>query len=98
MLFIMDQSDIDALKHENIILKNIIRELEGELNKSWDKKIDDGIEKWFELYKDEIDIGRISVMEIMGQKVEIDVLPDYMEKAIYKKCVKIMFSLLKELK
>ena len=94
----MDQSDIEALKHENIILKNIIKELEGELNKSWDKKIDDGVEKWYELYKDEIDIGRISVMEIMGQKVEIDVLPDYMEKAIYKKCVKIMFSLMKELK
>ncbi len=84
---------VEELQKENNELKEKLQKLET----NWENKIDKFVDNWFEKNKDTVDIGRISVFEIMGQKFEIDVLPDEMEKAIYKKCFKIAFSLLKEL-
>ena len=33
-------------------------------------------------------------LDIFGKEYEIDILPDIMEKAIYKKCIKIIISLM----
>ena len=85
---------LEDLRKENKLLKDKIAKMEGD----WAKKIDNYVDTWFEKNKDHVDIGRISVFEFMGQKCEIDVLPDEMEKAIYKKCLKIAVSMLGDLK
>lgn len=87
------KAKIMSLQTENEKLKKILKETN---DKTWSQKIDIMVDKWYDKYNDDIDIGRISVFEILGKKYEIDVLPDEMEKAIYKKCVKIMFSILHE--
>ena len=94
----MSISEYDILKEENVGLKKLIREMEEEKEAEWSVKIDKHVDEWFEKYKDEVDIGRLSVFEFMGSKYEIDLLPDEMEKAIYKKCIKIVLSMLSEFK
>lgn len=86
----------ESLQQENERLKARLVALEEANSKTWAEKIDSMVDNWYDKYNDDIDIGRISVFEMMGKKYEIDVLPDEMEKAIYKKCVKIVFSILKE--
>lgn len=94
----MSLTEYNALQIENIALKKTIREMEKEKETNWSDNIDKQVDEWFEKYKDDVDIGRLSVFEFMGSKYEIDILPDNMEKAIYKKCIKIMFSMLSEIK
>jgi len=75
------------------LLQRKVRELEDELAdrpQSWDKAIDAYVDKWFEENKSAVDIGEI---EIMGN-LKVDLLPDELEKHIYKKVIKIMFSLI----
>ena len=91
----MNNNELVDLIEENKVLKEKIKILQDE-RKSWAQLIDQKVDNWFEKYKDDVDIGRISVFEFMGQKCEIDVLPDEMEKALYKKCIKIIFSMLAE--
>ena len=52
------------------------------------------VDKWFEKHNEDIDIGRICMFNVFGKEYEIDILPDIMEKAIYKKCIKIIISLM----
>ena len=59
--------------------------------KQWSNYIDEYIDTWYEENKDEVDIGRIKLFNL----IPIDVMPDELEKHIYKKVLKIMFSLLK---
>ena len=79
----------ENLKYEIAALKSLIEEIENDKNKSWGQVIDEKVETWFEKFKDDIDIGRIATFEAFGSKYEIDVLPDAMEKAIYKNVTKI---------
>ncbi len=59
--------------------------------KQWSNYIDEYIDTWYEENKDEVDIGRIKLFNL----IPIDVMPDELEKHIYKKVFKIMYSLLK---
>ncbi len=93
----MDVNSYDLLLNENKKLKEMIRSLKSQQEKNWSEYVDNKVDNWFEKYKDDVDIGRISVFEFMGNKCEIDVLPDVMEKAIYKKCIKIMLSMISEI-
>ena len=93
----MDLNSYDLLLNENKKLKEMIRSLKSQQEKNWSEYVDNKVDNWFEKYKDDVDIGRISVFEFMGNKCEIDVLPDVMEKAIYKKCIKIMLSMISEI-
>tara|TARA_Y100000816_G_scaffold286993_1_gene268987 strand:+ start:1621 stop:1908 length:288 start_codon:yes stop_codon:yes gene_type:complete len=93
----MDVNSYDLLLNENKKLKEMIRSLKSQQEKNWSDYVDNKVDNWFEKNKDEVDIGRISVFEFMGNKCEIDVLPDVMEKAIYKKCIKIMLSMVSEI-
>ena len=93
----MDVNSYDLLLNENKKLKEMIRSLKSQQEKNWSEYVDNKVDNWFEKYKDDVDIGRISVFEFMGNKCEIDVLPDVMEKAIYKKCIKIMLSMVSEI-
>ena len=88
----------ESLKYEIETLKEMIKKVEEEKNKSWGEVIDENVEKWYEKFKDDVDIGRITTFEMFGKKMEIDVLPDVMEKAIYKKCLKIMMAIFLEFK
>lgn len=88
----------ESLKSEINILKELIKEIENENKKSWSNVIDDKVEQWYEKFNDEIDIGRIKTFELLGSSFEIDILPDTMEKAIYKKCIKILFAMILEMK
>lgn len=88
----------ENLKYEIAALKSLIEEIENDKNKSWGQVIDEKVEIWFEKFKDDIDIGRIATFEAFGSKYEIDVLPDAMEKSIYKKCIKIIFAMILEMK
>ena len=100
-----DNSRLDTLINENNnlkeeidVLKKIIEEIEKDKNKSWGEVIDESVEKWYEKFKDDVDIGRVTTFELFGSKMEIDVLPDVMEKAIYKKCLKILMATVLEFK
>lgn len=100
-----DNSRLDTLINENNnlkeeidVLKKLIEEIEKDKNKSWGEVIDESVEKWYEKFKDDVDIGRVTTFELFGSKMEIDVLPDVMEKAIYKKCLKILMATVLEFK
>ena len=88
----------EALKTEIFLLKDLIEKMENENRKSWSTIIDEKVELWYEKFKDDIDIGRISSFNVLGTSFEVDVLPDTMEKAIYKKCIKIIFAMILEMK
>ena len=86
----------DDLVEENKVLRQQI-EILKKREKTWDQIVDTKVDAWFEKHKDKVDIGKISVFKLFGQKYEIDILPDEMEKAIYKKCIKIMLSMFSEM-
>ena len=88
----------EALKTEIFLLQELIEKMENENKKSWSTIIDEKVELWYEKFKDDIDIGRISSFNVLGTSFEVDVLPDTMEKAIYKKCIKIIFAMILEMK
>ena len=87
-----------TLKQEIKSLQELIEKIEKDKNKSWGEVIDESVEKWYEKFKDDVDIGRVTTFELFGSKMEIDVLPDVMEKAIYKKCLKILMATVLEFK
>ena len=76
-----------------ILLKNRITQLEKEIktlkNKKLVDKIDDFVDNWFEANKDDVDIGNIKVGPF-----QVDLLPDEMEKHIYKKALKIFVTMM----
>jgi len=51
--------------------------------------VDNYVEDWFEKNKEDVDIGKINI-----GMFEIDILPDYIEKYIYKKILRILFSII----
>lgn len=68
------------------------KELESLRKKKWHEYIDDFVEKWYNENNEQVDIGLIKCGPFT-----VDVMPDYVEKELYKKSFKIMFSLLKDL-
>tara|TARA_Y100000992_G_scaffold40874_3_gene22931 strand:- start:3506 stop:3829 length:324 start_codon:yes stop_codon:yes gene_type:complete len=86
------KSSKDLSKEE---LEKKVSELEKKLNlletKQWSSYIDEYIDTWYEENKDDVDIGNIKLFGLFN----VDVMPDELEKHIYKKVFKIMFSLLK---
>lgn len=74
------------LKDENCKLKNTMQKTQT----SWANDIDDFVDEWYEKNKDDIDIGVINL-----KFFKIDLFPDNIEKHIYKKVLKILFSFLK---
>jgi hypothetical protein len=66
------------------------RIIEIEKNKNdYSKFVDNYVENWFEKNKQEVDIGKINIGTF-----EIDILPDYIEKYMYKKMLRILFSII----
>ena len=83
----------DALKQDSFINQDLIQENEllmerlNESDNQWAKNIDVFVEKWFEENRDNIDIGVINF-----GLFKVDIFPDYLEKHIYKKVIKIVYS------
>ena len=86
-----DKESYEYLLKENASLKEAIKNMQ---EKSLNNKIDNFVDKWFEKHNEDLDIGRICMFNVFGKEYEIDILPDIMEKAIYKKCIKIIISLM----
>ena len=81
-------------EEENVVLlKNRINHLENEIknlkNKKLVDKIDNFVDTWFEANKDDVDIGNVEIGPF-----KIDLLPDEMEKHIYKKSLKIFVTMM----
>lgn len=73
------------LENEN----KVLREKLEKANHEWSTNIDAFVEQWYNENRDEIDIGVIDL-----RFFKIDLMPDYLEKHIYKKVLKIVFSFL----
>ena len=71
------------LENENNSLRTKLHNVEHE----WSRNIDTFVDKWFEENKDEIQIGLVDF-----RLFKIDLFPDYLEKHIYKKVIKILYS------
>ena len=85
---------MDELKKENDRLKKELKEMKEKEEKTWDKYIDEFVDEWYENNKDEVNIGRIKLFNILP----IDLVPDSCEKNIYKKTLKIIISMLGDAK
>ena len=86
-----DESKVNELTDEIKTLKEKLFAIE---NKSWGNYVDQYIDKWYDVNKKEVDIGVVNV----GGLFNIDLLPDRVEKYLYKKVIKIIFSMVSDLK
>jgi hypothetical protein len=84
--FVDNKEKYDELETKFINLEKKYDRLKKS-QQNYGEKIDNFVEKWYEENKEEVDIGQL---DIIGLKV--DLMPDELEKYIYKKCMKIMFS------
>ena len=94
---INQSQDIECLNMKIAELESIVKRQADEIEENkkkpkWSDMIDDYVDKWYENNKDEVDIGRIELWNLFGYKKEIDIMPDNVEKHMYKKIMKIMFS------
>ena len=86
-------TEIDFLKRENCELRFQLNEEKNKnKNKNWSKNIDNFVEKWFENNEDNISIGKITILY-----QEIDLFPNWLEKIVYKRMLKIVYCFFKEI-
>ena len=78
-------SSLAQLESENKKLRIKLREADSE----WSRNIDSFVDTWFEENKDEIQIGLVDF-----HFFKVDLFPDYLEKHIYKKVIKVLYSYL----
>jgi len=87
-----DKTDLETIINENKKIKeenkNLKKQLKSSINKV-NNDIDDFVDKWYEKNNENIDIGVIKFGFF-----KIDIFPDYLEKYIYKKVIKILYSYL----
>lgn len=86
------QKELSEFSKEELV--EIVHALKKELldskEKSMGKYVDQYIDELFENNKKDVDIGVIDI----GGICKVDILPDSIEKHIYKKTFKILISLL----
>ena len=80
---------LDKLKRENEELREQLQNMEKSKTDA-STRIDAFVETWYEENKDLVDIGEI---QICGS-YKVDLIPDEMEKRIYSKMLKIVYSFL----
>ena len=83
------QGKLSALQNENRMLKTKIEHLE-KAKSSASARIDKFVDEWYENNKDLVDIGEV---QICGS-YKVDLIPDEMEKRLYAKMLKIVYSFL----
>ena len=77
------ETELNKLRLEN----KTLREMNEKNTQKWAQNIDTFVEKWHEKNKEQIDIGVIDL-----KLFKIDIFPDKLEKHIYKKVLKIIYS------
>ena len=85
------KNSVDALVEENKNLRKRIDYLENNANII--NKIDEFVENWYESNKDLVDIGEVTICG----RYKVDLIPDEMEKRLYSKMLKIVYSFLSSL-
>ena len=86
-------TEIDFLKQENNRLRLELNEVVNKnKNKNWSQNIDNFVDKWFETNEENISIGTVSILY-----QEIDLFPNWLEKIVYKKMLKIVYCFFKEI-
>ena len=86
-------TEIDFLKQENNRLRlQLKEEINKNKNKNWSQNIDNFVDKWFETNEENISIGTVSILY-----QEIDLFPNWLEKIVYKKMLKIVYCFFKEI-
>lgn len=93
--------DRKILRKEILSLRNTLEEttykasvkIKGDSNDKFNKNLEYFIDNWYEKNNKEIDIGVIADLPFIG---EIDILPDKIEKYIYKRSLQITFAALKD--
>ena len=77
-------------------LESRIKELEKQLQevheKKWHHYVDEFIDNWYEKNKEQVDIGKTKLGPFT-----IDLMPDDLEKNLYKKTFKIMFTMFRDM-
>ena len=63
------EKENQALKEEISKLQKSIEIFEKEKNKSYFELIDEKVDSWYEKFRDDIDIGRITAFEALGSKI-----------------------------
>ena len=86
---------INMLQKANTNVKQLRKNIKDLQNKSFTEYIDSYIETWYENNKEDVDIG---VVSCFGGLIKADLMPDELEKYIYKKIFKIAFSLITDIK
>ena len=56
--------------------------------------VDEYIDKWYDENKEDVDLGNIKIFGLWN----VDIISDDIEKHLYKKAFKIMYSLITDLK
>ena len=104
-----NKSTLTHVDNHNERCNNRIKELEALIRKQaqqieeLEKKpelnviMDNFIDTWFENNKDCTNLGQIKLFDIMGWSKTVDVMPDELEKHIYKKMMRIIISFIKSL-
>jgi len=86
-------TEIDTLKQENNRLRlQLNEEINKNKHKNWSQNIDNFVDKWFETNEENISIGTVSILY-----QEIDLFPNWLEKIVYKKMLKIVYCFFKEI-
>lgn len=83
------QAKLSALQAENKKLRNKIDNLE-KIKTDAVLRIDNFVEEWYNENKDLVDIGEV---QICG-RYKVDLIPDELEKRLYAKMLKIVYSFL----
>ena len=86
-------TEIENLRKENIKLRFQLNE-EKNKNKqrNWSQNIDNFVDKWFENNDENISIGTVTILY-----QEIDLFPNWLEKIVYKKILKIVYCFFKKI-
>lgn len=94
----MAETELESLKRE---LAEVREELaraklatEKAAERTWADNVDEFVEEWYENNKDDVDIGQIKI----AGRWKVDLIPDELEKRIYKKVLKIVISMIENIK
>lgn len=89
-------NNLQDLNKQELIKKinNLEKKLSILQNNKFKDYIDNYIDVWYEENKDDVDLGNTKCCGFW----KVDLIPDELEKHMYKKIFKIMYSLLMDLK
>ena len=89
----IEMSEVTKLKEEVEALKKELADTKKN-DRTWADHVDEFVEEWYENNKDDVDIGQIKI----AGRWKVDLIPDELEKRIYKKILKIVIIIIENIK